>query len=153
MSTLEQWEQQTDNSTGTTLEQLDQLISDLRWARDEYDAKKAQATEAYKALELIETKVINTLNANKKTKYELEGVASVSLSFKESYTTPKTIEQKNALFNYIKGKYGPDALMGMVSINSQTLNAWAGRESEAGVMSIPGLEAPTATETLSVRRK
>lgn len=153
MSTdLEQW----DNATvteGVTLEQMDQLIKDLRAKRDEYDDKKAIATAAYNELDEMETKVINALNANKRSKYEVEGVASVSISHKESYTTPKTLDSKQKLFDYIKSKYGPDALMGMVGINSATLNAWANKESEAGVMEIPGLEAPTATETLSLRRK
>ena len=149
---LNEWDIAESGET-TTLEQMDDLIRELRSARDEYDAKKKEATEAHNKLEVIENKVINTLVANKKSKYELEGVASVSVSHRESYTTPKTVPAKQSLFEYITKKYGRDALMSMVSINSQTLNAWATKESESGVMSIPGLEAPTATEVLSLRRK
>lgn len=148
---LKDWDQAVEEST-VTLEQMDQLLVDLRAARDEYDKRKKAATEAHDALEKVESLVINTLQANKRTNYKVDGVASVSLSHRESYTTPKTNEDKTKLFNYIKGKYGDQALMSMVGINSQTLNSWAKQESETGVMQIPGLEAPTATETLSVRK-
>jgi hypothetical protein len=149
---IEEWDGLEEPSS-LTVEQLDDLIRKLRDARDEYDAKKKASSEAHAALEEVEKLVINTLQAAKKSKYELPGVALVSISHKESYTTPKTNDDKNKLFSYIKEKYGPDALMAMVGINSQTLNAWANKESEAGVMVIPGLAAPTATETLSMRRK
>lgn len=152
MSELNEWDVQSEDTT-VSLEQMNELVVSLRAARDEYDARKKLATEAHNVLEEIETKVIQTLQAAKMSKYEVAGVASVSISHRESFTTPKTNEQKKELFDYIKTKFGPESLMSMVSINSQTLNAWATRESEAGVMKIPGLEAPTATETLSVRRK
>ena len=150
---LRQWDEASTEQEGVTLEAMDGLIRELRAKRDEYDEKKAASSAAYKELEEIEARVINALAANKRSKYEVEGVASVSVSHKESYTTPKTNENKQKLFDYIKQAHGPQALMSMVSINSMTLNAWANKESEAGVMVIPGLEAPTATETLSVRRK
>lgn len=148
---LAQWDQ-VENQTTTTLEEMDALIVKLREARDEYDKRKKLATEAHDELEKIEALVINTLQANKRTNYKVAGVASVSLSHRESYTTPKTNEAKRALFQYIKDKYGNDTLSSMLSINSMTLNSWAKQESESGVMQIPGLEAPTATETLSVRK-
>jgi len=137
----------------TTLEAMDKLVIDMRAARDAYDLAKKASTEAHNKLEAIEALVINALNANKRTKYEVPGIGSVSISHRESYTTPKTPENKQMLFKYIQEKYGDSALTGMLSINSMTLNSWANREAEAGVMSIPGLEAPTATEVLSLRRK
>jgi len=150
---LSAWDSVGKKDTTVSLEQMNELVIKLRAARDEYDEKKKIATEAYNALEEIEKLVINTLQAAKMNKYEVAGVALVSVLHKESYTTPKTNDDKNKLFTYIKEKYGPDALMSMVNINSQTLNAWAQRESDSGVMQIPGLAAPTATETLSLRRK
>jgi len=153
MSAHNEWDIEAQEEQTTTLEEMDELVIKLRKARDAYDAAKKVATEFHDALEALESLVINTLQANKRTKYEVAGVATVSLSHRESFTTPKTPEQKKLLFNYIQEKYGVSTLTGMLSINSQTLNAWASKESEAGVMQIPGLEAPTATETLSVRRK
>ena len=77
---MDQWEEAEAPVEETTLEAMDELIVALRAARDEYDAKKKEATEAHNRLELIENKVINTLTTNKRSKYEVEGVASVSLS-------------------------------------------------------------------------
>jgi len=153
MDELEQWEQVDSSAAQINVEDLDEMVRKLRALRDEYEAKKKLSSEAHDAYEQQEALVINTLQSLKKSKYELEGVATVSISHRESYTTPKTIDDKNKLFTYIKEKYGPDALMTMVSINSQSLNAWANKESDTGVMQIPGLGAPVATETLSLRRK
>lgn len=152
--TLDEWDQPLeDPNESVTLSGMDDLIIRLRDARDFHDKKKKEASEAHAALEVVEKLVINTLTANKKTNYNVDGVASVSLSYRESFTTPKTPEQKALLFKYIQEKYGDKVLLGYQSINSQSLNAWAKAESASGVMVIPGLEAPTATEILSVRRK
>ena len=150
---LDQWNQVDQPSQAVTLEQMDQLLVDLSAKRDRYDELKANATEAHNEYEAQMKLVIDTLNANKRNSYTVEGVASVHIVHKEVYTTPKTNEQKTQLFNFIKEKYGPDVLMSMVSINSQTLNSWANKEAESGVMSIPGLEAPTMQENLSLRRR
>ena len=152
-ASLEQWQQLDQPEQTVTLEQMDQLLVDLRQKRDRYDELKANATEAHGAYEAQMKLVIDTLNANKRNNYSVDGVGSVHIVHKEVYTTPKTNEQKTSLFNFIKEKYGPDVLMSMVSINSQTLNSWANKEAEAGVMSIPGLEAPTMQENLSLRRR
>ncbi len=152
-TTLQQWDEADAAQTETTLEQMDDLIIELRNKRDIYEEAKKLATAAYNDYEETEKRAINALTANKRTKYEVEGVAMVYMTHKESYTTPKTAGAKAELFNYIGKKYGKEALLGMTSINSATLNAWANQESATGVMSIPGLEAPTATETLNMRRK
>jgi len=135
-----------------TLEQMDQLIIQLKEARTEYDAKKKILTEAGNVLEEIEQKIVAALKANNRTGYGVDGIGKVSYYIKESFTTPKTNEAKAQLFDYIQGKYGEDVLTTMISINSQTLNSWANKESEAGVMQIPGLDAPTGKEILSFRK-
>ena len=152
-TSLDQWQQLDQPEQAVTLEQMDQLLVDLRQKRDHYDELKAKATEAHGIYEAQMKLVIDTLNANKRNSYSVDGVGSVHIVHKEVYTTPKTNEQKTSLFNFIKENYGPDVLMSMVSINSQTLNSWANKEAEAGVMSIPGLEAPTMQENLSLRRR
>lgn len=150
---LSDWGIATAEESTTTLEQMDDLIIKLRAARDDYEAKKKTATEAHNEYERLESLVVNTLTANKRSKYAVEGVANVHIVVRESFTTPKSAEAKAALFQYIEEKAGREALLGMQSINSNTLNAWAKQESESGVMVIPGLEAPTATEKLSLTRK
>ena len=150
---LDEWTYGQQDTQTVTLEQMDDLVIKLRDARDFHDSKKKEASSAHADLEVIEKLVINTLNANKRTSYAVDGVASISLSYRESFTTPKTPESKTMLFNYMRDKYGQDVLLSYQSINSAALNSWAKQESAAGVMVIPGLEAPTATEILTVRRK
>jgi hypothetical protein len=149
---LQEWAESQQNSI--SLEQMDSLVAALKQKRDEHTKAKEAATKIYHELEEAEKSVINALKSSGKSKYELEEVGLVYISHKETYTTPKTNEQKTELFNFIKAKHGPDALMSMVSINHQTLNSWAAKEVEADpLLTIPGLELPTATETLNFRKK
>ncbi len=137
-----------------TLDQMDQLVQALNQKRAEHKAAKEAASKIHGELEEVEKSVINALKSNGKSKYELEGVGLVYISSKDMFTTPKTNEQKIALFNYIKAKHGPEALIGLTSINSQTLNSWANKEIETDpTLQIPGLEAPTSVETLNFRKK
>jgi hypothetical protein len=156
MSQEEQWTQEWGGQAAEpvqSLEAMDALITELRAARDDYEDKKEASSKAHAIYKQLEDRVIKALQTNNRSKYEVEGIAAVHIVSKESYTTPKTNESKMQLFEYIKQKYGQDALTGLTSINSQTLNAFANKESDLGVMVIPGLEAPTVQESLSVRRK
>ncbi len=133
---------------------MDSLIKDLQEARASYDEAKRKATELYNLLQEKEDLVLNTLKANGKTKYEAEGVALVYYSTREVYSTPKTNEQKRELFRYIQEKYGVEACTSMLSINHQTLNSWANKETEADpLLAIPGLDKPESVETLYFRAK
>ena len=136
-----------------TLEAMDALITELRRARETYDSAKKFSTEKHNELEEIEKRVMGALAANGKSKYEAEGVGLVYLVEKEVYTTPKTNEEKRLLFQYIKDKYGNDSLSSMLGINYATLNSWANKEVESGVMKIPGLAQPTMATTLNFRKK
>ena len=148
---LSEW---TDQSAQITLEQMDQLVEDLSTKRAVHTKAKEEAAKLYAELVEAEQKLVGALKASGKTKYEKEGVGLVYISHKTTWTTPKTNEQKISLFNYIKAKHGADALMGLTSINHQTLNSWANKETEADpLVQIPGLELPTTQETLNFRSK
>lgn len=142
-----------EQAQAVTLEQMDNLVQQLKQARITYDEAKKKSSEAYSLLEKIEGQVVAALKANGKSKYSVDGIGTVSWYVKESFTTPKANDDKTRLFNYIKEKYGPDVLMSMVSIHSATLNSFANKETEGGVMEIPGLAAPTGTEILSFRKE
>ncbi len=136
------------------MEAMDELIKQYRTARDEYDESKRLSAEKHSIAEDLKGKVIGALKANGRTKYEAEGVGLVYISSKETYETPKTAEQKLALYDYIKNKYGEAVLIAMQGINHQTLNSWANKETEADpTLRIPGLLDPTSEETLNLRRK
>jgi hypothetical protein len=136
-----------------TLKQLDDLIAQLKQAREEYDEKKKLATEANNKCEALENTLMDILEKLGKTSYTAEGVAKVTRVSKLVFRVPANGEQKKDLFKYISSKYGEDALLGLSTINHQTLNSWANRElAEANVGQIPGLEAPTSVDYLQVRK-
>lgn len=129
------------------------MVQELRDLKEAADAKQDEADQVKANYNAYRELVMKTLQANGRDSYAVDGVGTVYISSKEVYRVPKTNEEKNLLFTYIKEKYGPDALMSLVGIHSATLTSWANEESEKGVMSIPGLEAPTMVETLNMRKK
>lgn len=132
---------------------MDALITQLREAKALSDEAQEQADILKKQYDTHRKTVLDALNTLKRKDYKVAGAGLVYISQKEVYTVPKTNEDKNKLFTYIKDKYGPDALMSMVGIHSATLTSWANKETETGeVQSIPGLEQPTMIETLNFRK-
>lgn len=151
---LNEWDQAETQPETLTVEAMDQMIQELRHAKESYEELQAKADEVKEVYTKQRSKIIDALTTLKRRDYSVDGAGHVYISQKEVYNTPKTNQDKTALFNYIKEKYGPDALMSLVSINSQTLTSWANKETETGeVMSIPGLDQPTMVETLNFRKK
>jgi hypothetical protein len=136
-----------------TLQQMDDLVKQYAEARSKYDEAKAESNKAHAELQALEGQLVQTLSVNGKTSYNVDGVGSLSVVTLESYKTPKDAEAKKNLFKYIQQKYGQESLTNMLSIHSATLNSWANQEAQSGVMSIPGLDQPTVTESLRFRRK
>ena len=156
MNELEQWDQESQamNQGSLTVEQMDELLRRLRELKETKEAHDEVAKEAAQAYEAHRKLVLDALRTLKRDNYSVDGAGLVYISRKEVYTVPKTNADKTNLFNYIKEKYGPDALMSMVSIHSATLTGWANKETETGeVMEIPGLEQPTMIETVNFRKK
>lgn len=138
----------------TTIADLNKLaeeIADLR-------AKEAEAALVKKEitgrLEDAEKKMIETLLANEMTSYRSPS-GLCSLSFRTSVKTPKTLEDKTALFEYLKQKGLYDT---MVSVNSQTLNSFYKSELEAAKergddnFNVPGVTEISVQQILSFRK-
>lgn len=136
-----------------TLKEMDAIVQTYTQARLAYEEAKKRSNDLYAELTHYEGIMINALTSNGKTNYSVDGVGTISVVTTESYKTPKDIESKTKLFNYVKQKYGSEALLNMTNIHSATLNAWANQEAASGVMSIPGLDQPTVTESIRFRRK
>lgn len=148
-----EWDEAAQQGMSITLEAMDLLVTELRNLKDLAEEAQARADEVRDQYNSHRQKVQQVLEANGRKNYAVEGVGSVYISEKEVYRVPKSNEEKVLLFNYIKEQYGSDALLSLTSIHSATLTSWANAESEKGVMSIPGLEAPTMVATLNIRKK
>lgn len=74
---------------------------------------------------------------------------------KSSVTTPKTVEEKNLLFEFLKEK---GIFMEIVSVNSQTLNSLYKNLAQEAAMEgaidfrLPGVEAPKLYTTLKLKK-
>lgn len=151
-TTLTAWDDQVE-TPATTLEMMDDMVRKLKQLKDEAEAKQEAADEVKNAYNAQRKLVLDVLKANNRQNYSVDGCAMVYVNSKEAYRVPQTLEDKTKLFDYISNTYGEDTLLSMVGIHSATLTSWANAESEKGIMSIPGLEAPTMVETLNVRKK
>jgi hypothetical protein len=119
---------------------------------DKLDAERKILNEEYSKLE---HEVIAYLQAFNKERYSAH-FGTVSVVNRFSYKVPKTPEAREKFFNYLKEKGDYDAL---ISVNSQTLNAYCKTELEAAVergdsdFTVPGLDEPTLFQRAQIRKK
>lgn len=141
-----------------TTEQLDHLIKEMKRLDDEKDEAKKAHSEASEKYEAARDAVLSALKACGKSKYYVDGLGTAFIASRLSFQTPKEIEQKDAFFKWIAETHGDDVLKGMVTVNSQTLNGFCKREFEAALergdadFKIPGINEPTAQETVNFRK-
>lgn len=140
----------TDDKPILDMSEMDNLITSMRNARIDYDDAKAISNEKHKAYKDLELEVIKALSDAGKSSYKLDGVGTFSVIDKLTVTTPKTVEEKAELFNWIDSQHGRDTLTTMLSINHQTLNSFYKESFESSddkaMFSIPGLNEPTVTK-------
>lgn len=147
---LDEWDKVGAASVST--QALDDLVKLMQEQWAQYEEAKKAASELLATYEESEKKLVALLKSANKTKWQVDGLGTAYIINKLVVRTPKDNSAKQSLFNYIKETHGPEALMGMVSINHQTLNGFYNKEKEARPdVNIPGLEAPTHMESLGFR--
>jgi hypothetical protein len=142
-----------------TTAELDELVISLKAARNEYDIAKTISSDRGVVVDELENKLVELLVAANKKSYEVDGVARVTVVNRTSVTTPKTPEEKEALFAFLEKKFGREGLIAYQSVNSMTLNSLYNKEYEEAIEK--GLEfemgavlaMPTITRKLQVRSK
>ena len=140
-----------------TVEEFDALVASLKLQKAECERLKEEKTRAEDLRSRLESQIIAALKSSGKSKYFVDGIGTVYQINKLVFRTPKTVEDKRALFDYIEREYGKDALDGYLTLNHQTLNSFANQEMERMVeknprFTIPGLEAPTGISSLGFRK-
>lgn len=139
--------------------ELDELVRQLKHARDEYDQFKTIASEKNEIAEKLENQLVELLVAANKKSYEVDGVARVTVTNRTSVATPKTNEEKEKLFAFLEKKFGKDGLIAYQTVNSMTLNSLYNKEFEQSVETGTEFEMgsvlamPTITRKLQVRSK
>ena len=138
-----------------TVADFEKSIADMKQLKHDYDEAKKVAQEANKKLETQKKVVMEYLDALNKTSYKSDfGV--VTKTTRWSWKVPKTEEDRGAFRNFLESRGEFD---GMWSIHSGTMNAHCKELLEATQQtgdvgfSIPGLEPPTASFTVSLTKR
>jgi hypothetical protein len=151
---LEEWN---EPKKELTIEEMDRYVKNLRELKDKYAEASAISKTLYAEVKEQEQKIIDNLKAAGKKRYILEGVGQISLTDGLSVQTPKTPEQKQAFFNWLREEMGEDGYLTYASVNSSSLNSlYKQKVEEYGergeVLEIEGLEPPTSFTKLSLRK-
>lgn len=106
-----------------SIKDMQELITCLREAKTAYKEAKDKSDAAYAVLKNLESTVIATLKEAGQDTFTVTGVGKVTVSEQLSVQTPKSIEDKQKFFSFIKEKFGDDGFWAYASINSQSLNS------------------------------
>lgn len=150
-------EAQADPSS-VSVEELEAKLKNYDEVRAQIDDINATLKEHNQKKADLEVQILDMFEKLGKSKYYLDGVGTISTRTAYSVRVPKDMESKKKLFEYIHNKYGPEAYWDYATVNSAKLNSFAKEElalaEESGDTSfnLPGVEAPTARISLSLRR-
>jgi hypothetical protein len=137
-----------------SLMEFEKAIQEYAEAKEEVERLAGLKNKATEVMDMFESKVMSIMQAFNKTSYR-SSYGLLVRSERWSWKTPKSDEEKDAFYGYLRAKGLFDT---MISVNSQTLNSFAKKELEAAKetgdidFKIPGLGEPTLTEMIALRR-
>lgn len=133
----------------TTVAEVDQAFMIYKVTRDKYEAASKEKAFFHDELEKSENQLIYMLEKIGKTKYHNDELGAVLTYTKYNFKVPKELTSKKEFFEWIRGKHGEETLMGLLSINYNSLNSFVNAEKETdSTIEIPGLDAPTGEKKL-----
>jgi hypothetical protein len=148
----------TEEAKQLTVAEFDAMVTEFVKIDDELDELAAQVKVLNARKRDLNDKLCIHLQDFKKTSYQVPG-ATVSLSQRASVATPKTREEKEAFFSWLKNQKGDEVYWAYLSVNSQSLNSFYKAEREAARevgdidFTIPGVGKEAIYHQLSIRRK
>lgn len=123
--------------------------------RQQKSALAAQAAAIQEQLGALEVAILNGMEQSETDKISLDGIGTVYKIDRFTVQTPKSIDDKKALFEYFEER---GIFNEMVSVNSQTLNAFYKEENEAALkrgdvdFKLPGVGEPKLSQSLGFRK-
>jgi hypothetical protein len=139
--------------------EFEALIAAAVEARGEIDRiKTTELAPRERELAELEGKILQTLQDHEMSSYR-SAHGTVVRSTRYAVRTPKTLEEKQAFFGWLREKKGEEVFWQYASVNSQSLNAFYKAEMDIAKeernfgFKIPGLGQPEATPILSIRKK
>lgn len=138
----------------TTIKELELLCEQAYCARVDVDQLEEAVKEKRSKLDELNAKILLLLEAHGKTSWQTP-LASFDIRERTSVKTPKTMEDKAALFKWLQEK---QIFWETCSVNSQTLNALYKGELEAAAQegrefSVPGIGDPEVFRQIVIRKK
>ena len=138
------------------LEEMDEAVKLMARLKADYEAKKQESNKAETEYKNQRFKVLELLETAKKTKYYVDGIGTVSTVEKLSVSTPKGLEDKKKLLEWLQSK-GEDFYLTYATVNHQSLNGLytlmmdqAALEGET--VTIPGVDLPTSMKDIRFRK-
>lgn len=140
-----------------TLQELDAEVAKLEALKLDYAQKKEASNQADALVKEQTEKLLTILEQEGKKRYTVDGLGTISVTETWAVTTPKTPEDKQAFFDWIKKELGNEGFLTYATINYQQLNSLYNRISEEREAlgldtKIDGIELPTLVKKLSFRR-
>lgn len=138
----------------TTIQELDAMVKKCFELRSEYEALKDAASQKHDEYEIMQFKIQNILEATGRLNHNTPGAGTISVVTKYQVSFPKDAENAAKFRQYLMDN-GMDS---MLTMNHQSLNGfYKSKLEELGdgadpTKVLPGIEAPEARVTVSMRK-
>ena len=123
-----------------------------------YKDSKDESSKLHSELEYAQAEFASKLEDAGLSSYK-GSKGTFSFRYEDGVLTPKTIEEKQAFFNYVREKYGDEYAWNMISFNSRTLNSFFKEENNQAEsednfdLTIPGLTRSEPRIRFSLRKQ
>ena len=138
-----------------TIKELEEKCAQIAAKRAEVDVAKDALKVIQTALDQLESELVATLEGLGRTSFD-STKGRFGISYRSSVRIPAG-DDRARFFDYLRSI---DEFEPLITVNSQTLNSWYKQKmemaKEAGNLldfSIPGIQAPTLSPTLSFTKK
>jgi hypothetical protein len=137
-----------------SIAEMTNAVEALREAKTAYDTAKKMSEDMYSVYKEAEDRVVAMLSDSGLDTYTVKGIGKVTISEQLSVTTPKTPEEKQQFFDWLKRELGDDGFWAYATVNSQSLNSlyklkFNEYASRGEVLEIDGLQPATSFTRLS----
>ena len=129
---------------------VDQFVL-LKKKKEALDLEQKKLSEE---IDSTEKTLMAFMEQNRLLKFSVPGIGTIYQSERAYVRTPKSPEEREAFFGYLKqiGEFND-----LITVNSQTLNAWFKAKNEAAIdrgelLEVPGLKDIGIIKHLSLRK-
>ena len=149
------WYDDESELSNLSVSELDNLVAEVVNQRNKLETLQRQMKEENEILRKMQGKALALLKDIKRDSYK-SPAGTLGITRRTSVKMPRDPEARERFFSHLKEQNLYD---NMITINSQTLNAWYKQEFDQATLekrvsefSVPGLEPPVITEIVRVTK-